>query len=52
MMKLLTETQAMSAMAEQCDMQVLDEAALAEVAGGKIPEHFHGCPEVENNPPH
>jgi len=52
MMKLFTETQPMPAVAEQNELQVLDDAALAEVAGGKIPVHMRGCPEIDNNPPH
>jgi len=50
MMKLFTETQPMSNVAEQTELQVLDDAALAEVAGGKIPVHVQGCPELDNNP--
>jgi len=50
MMKLFTETRPMPADTEQTGLQVLDAAALAGVAGGKIPVHVRACPEVINAP--
>ncbi|MBV8658185.1 MAG: hypothetical protein JO142_10220 [Burkholderiales bacterium] len=49
-MTLFTEQKLATVDVDQTDMLVLDEAAWAEVGGGKIPEHFHGCPQIDNNP--
>ena len=49
-MTLFTEQKLATVDMDQTEMQMLDEAAWAEIGGGKIPEHFHGCPEIDNVP--
>ena len=44
MMKLFTETQPMSNVAEQTELQVLDEAMWDEVSGGDP------MPQIDNEP--
>ncbi|MBV8658184.1 MAG: hypothetical protein JO142_10215 [Burkholderiales bacterium] len=49
-MTTFTEQKLPAVDVEQTDVQVLDEAAWAEIGGGKIPVHVRGCPELDNDP--